>query len=392
MAEIDLIKIKEIGLRLAQSVTLYKERDFLNQLHLNKEPRIKVLVGFRGLGKTTALLQRIGEKGIYFSLDHPYILEHSLYNVGKMLLMAGHTTLLIDEVHHYKDWKQDSKALYDEFPHVSFVLSGSAPLAFEPERRYQIISVNPLSFQEFMKIQGKEVAASQEVWRQIDVTLPFIAAQNDIYEYFQHYMSGGGFPMYLTYHSKTLDAIYNSIRKSIREDAPFFAKVSGEEIMFLEKILITLATSSPGELSIHSLSGNLGMKKHQAYSLISLLEKMKIVRLIRPYGKGPKAVRGDPKLLFFHPNLRSVICATLQVTPDKGALREELAVFSLLGRGWVVNTIKGQKKTPDYIISQAKEKIVIEIGGSSKKRVQLQEFPGNSLLLDERQLMVLAMF
>jgi len=392
MPEIDLIKIKEIGLRLVQSVVPWNRRDFVPEVIIGKEPRIKVLVGFRGLGKTTALLQLVDEKSIYFSMDHPYCMGYSLYELGKAFVNAGYTSLLIDEVHHYPEWKRDSKALYDEFSKISLVLSGSAPLAFEPERRYHIIPVNPLSLREFIKIQNKTITDQSEAWRTIDTTLSFLAAHSQLQEYFQHYWQGGGFPIYLSYKEKTLEAVYNGIRKSIREDAPFFAKVGGEDVMLMERFLLTIATSSLGEMSINSLSNNLGMKKQKGYELIWLLEKMKILRLVRPYGRGPKAVRGDSKLLFYHPNIRSAVCATLQVSPDKGALREELAVFSLMGRGWSVYTIKGKKKSPDYMICKGSEKIIVEVGGSSKTRRQLSGFSEQTMLLDERQLLILSLW
>ncbi len=391
--EIDIIRINEIGLRLAKTTQTLKRRHFINNIELGKEPRIKVLVGFRGLGKTTALLQLLQEdKKIYFSFDHPYVLSHSFYELGKACIKAGYKTLLVDEVHHYKSWKLDSKALYDEFPEANLVLSGSAPLAFEPERRYEIITVDPMSLKEFLDIQEVKCEDPQEAWKSSEKTVHFLAANSDLYEWYGQYIQGGGFPIYLTYKEKTLTAIFNGIQKSIREDAPFFSRVSGEDIVVMEKLLLSLATSSLGEFSINHLAQQLGMKKYKGYELISLLQKMKILRLVRPWGRGPKLVRGDPKLMFYHPNLRWALCKAMDAKPDIGATREELAVFSLARKGWQVNTLKGMKKNPDYIIQKGDEKLIIEVGGASKTRRQLEGFAAEkTIILDERQLIVLAM-
>lgn len=393
MAETDLIKVKEIGLRLSHTVEELRKRDFLRKLKLGSEPRIKVLVGFRGLGKTTALLQLMHNEGrIYFSLDHPYIIGKGLYELGKSFIKAGYSSLLVDEVHHYKNWKQESKALYDEFPKIEIILSGSAPLAFEPERRYDITPVEQMSLKEMIEIQGQKVDNPGEAWKYLEESLSFLAIHDWVYEYFQHYWQGGGFPIYLAYKEKTLMAIYNSIRKSIWEDAPFFSRLKGEELIVMEKLLISLATSSLGEFSINNLAKQLEIKKHRGYELISLLEKMKILRLVRPYGKGPKAVRGEPKLMFYHPNLRSAVCKALDVVPDKGALREELAVFSLSARGWLVSTIKGKKRSPDYFVKKGEEEIIVEVGGAGKKTRQLKGFKQKTMVLDERQLIALSLF
>ncbi len=392
MPEPDLTKIKEVSLSLAKNAEKFLPRYFLKKIALGREPRIKVLVGFRGVGKTTALLQCLKENGIYLSFDHPYIIGNSLYELGSLLVKNGYQNLFMDEVHYYPSWKEESKALYDEFPQLNLLLSGSAPLAFEPERRYELIAVDPLSLKEFLYLQGREISSPPEAWQNLDASLKVLAENQDLYEAFQRYLRGGAFPIYFTYQEKTLSSLYYSIRKSLREDAPFFAKISGEEILAMEKLLLSLATSPPGEFSIYNLSQRLGLKKHTGYMLVSLLEKMKVLRLVRPYGRGPKIVRGEPKLLFYHPNLRSAVCEVYGYKAEVGALREELAVFALSHRGWKVHTLKGLKKNPDFFLTRGKEKVILEVGGSAKTAKQLAGFREKTILLEERQLIVSALF
>ncbi|MDO8554842.1 MAG: AAA family ATPase [Candidatus Micrarchaeota archaeon] len=393
MAELEIIKIKEISFTLAKSVESLSYRSFFSLVKLG-EPRIKVLRGFRGVGKTTVLLQLMSklQNAIYLSMDHPYIEGFNIYQLGKELIKNGYKTLLIDEIHYYKNWEKDTKALYDEFPEVNLILSGSVPLAFEPERRYEIIDADPMSFAEFAKLKGQSFGYVYEGWKTIDECLKIIASNSWIYEYFNNYLNdGGAFPISFSYKEKTLSSLYSSIRKSIREDAPFFSNVDGEDVRAMEKLLMLLATSTLGEFSINSIAKTLEITKYKGYSLVSLLEDMKILRMVRPYGRGPKLVRGDPKLMFYHPNLRSAVCHVLGITPNIGALREELAVFSFIGRGWNVYTIKGRKKNPDYLIEKGKERFVIEVGGENKGKSQLEGFK-ESLVITEKQLIILSLF
>jgi uncharacterized protein len=392
MDTIDLVGLKESALRLKKSVEGFKYRDFISKIEITTEPRIKVLRGFRGVGKTTALLQIMDEKMIYFSMDNPHVGIHSLYEIGKAFIREGSKVLLIDEIHHYKKWKEETKALYDEFPRCSIVVSGSAPLAFEPERRYEIIDVNQLSISEFAKLsKGYEVKTS-DAWKNLDHSVAFLAGNEWAYEVYSEYLNGGAFPTFLTYKAKTLDSIYYSIQKSIREDAVFLPNVDGELIYQMHRVLVLLASSSLGEFSINSFSNTLGISKNKAYHMINLLESMKILKTIKPYGGGAKLVRGDPKLMFNHPILRIAICKLLAAKPDSGAIREEMAVFSLCSRGWKVSTIKGMKKSPDYIIEKGKEKIIIEIGSASKKNSQLKEFSEKTLKIEDRQLIMMGLF
>ena len=292
MESIDTANLKEISQKLMASKAGLPRRYLLDDISVGKEPRIKVLRGFRGVGKTTALLQLGGEKAIYVSMDNPHARPHSLYSLGKRLIQAGFSTLLADEVHTCMGWKADAKALYDEFSSLNLVLSASAPLAFEPERRFDIIDAGPLSLREFAHLQG-DSRGPCDGWHDEDGAIRFLANFPKAYEYHGHYMSGGGFPTYLTHGGKTLGSIYHSMLKSIREDSVFFAKISGDDIVAMEKILLLLASAPLGEFSANSLGSNIGVSRNKIYEIVSLMEGMKILRYVRPYGSGSKLVRGS---------------------------------------------------------------------------------------------------
>ncbi len=391
MDSINITRIKEVSRELAGRVQGLPKRYFLSKVEVGKEPRIKVLRGFRGLGKTTALLQLMNENAIYLSMDHALVKEHSLYDVGDALIKTGFKTLLIDEIQHYADWKRHTKSLYDSFPGVAIVLSGSAPLAFEPERRYEIIEVEPLSLNEFATLNGEEVEKTDS-WKDIDSAINFVVKHKELHGNYAKYLNGGAFPLFFSHGEKTLKTVYNSIEKSIREDAIFFGKVDAESIVAMEKLVLFLASASLGEFSVNSLSNTLGITKYKVYEIVKLLEGMRILRLVRPFGKGAKLIRGEPKLMFYHPVMRSAVCNELLIEPDKGAIREELGVFCLASRGWKVSTIKGMKRIPDYIVEKGNERMVVEIGGPSKKRTQLREFNEKTLVITDLQLMALACF
>ncbi len=391
MDSINITRIKEVSRELAERVRELPRRYFLNKVEVGKEPRIKVLRGFRGLGKTTALLQLMNENAMYISMDHALVKEYPLYDTGETLIRSGFKTLLIDEIQHYPNWKQHTKSLYDSFPDVTIILSGSAPLAFEPERRYEIIEVEPLSLSEFASLNGESIEKT-DAWQDIDSAINFAVKHKELHSYYAKYLDGGAFPLFFSHGEKTLKTVYSSIEKSIKEDAIFFGKVDAESIVAMEKLLLFLASASLGEVNMNSLSNTLDITKYKVYEIVKLLEGMRILRLVRPYGKGAKLVRGDPKLIFYHPVMRSAVCNELRIEPDKGAIREELAVFCFASREWNVNTIKGMKRQPDYVIEKGSERIIVEIGGPSKKRTQLKEFSEKTIVITDQQLMALACF
>jgi len=390
----DINQLRIISLSLLNSVEKYRRRYVVERLlkSLKSQPRIKLLRGFRGVGKTTALLHAFGavkESALYFSADHPIVKSSGIYNTGKEAIKNGFNILFIDEVHTYPEWRPEIKALHDEFPSLVIVASGSAPLALVPERREELICLHEMGIDEYAFLKNGKIESANEEWADKELAMKFIAEHQEIANLFNSYYKTGGFPLSLDMEEdKALDAIYNSVRKSIREDAVFFLKMSKEKVFAMENLLNFLATSAPGELSITSLSSTLHISKTVVYEIIDALSAMEIIRIIRPYAGGAALVRGEPKLLFFHPNLRFSICRQLGKPTDIGSVREELAVFGLSERGWNEYTIKGEKKSPDYIIEKGKERLIVEIGGEKKTRIQLKGFE-KGITINEYQLIPL---
>ena len=82
----------------------------------NTDDRLTGLIGARGVGKTTLLLQYIKQNfpnlrdTFYISADHIYFQRVTLYEfVENLYLTQGVTTFFIDEIHKYINWNQEIK-------------------------------------------------------------------------------------------------------------------------------------------------------------------------------------------------------------------------------------------------------------------------------------------
>ncbi len=379
--------LEEISVRMIANVRDLTPRFTFDSIANILDNRLILIKGFRGVGKTTLMLHLANKfDGLYFSVDHPYVVDKGIYDLTKSFINRGYNLIFIDEIHKFPNWRQHVKSLYEEYPSLHLILSGSPPLAFTPDRRHTLIDLNFLTFREFLYLQHKSYPASYDEWKDRKRSLSYLG-RFDLSN-FDDYVYYGGLPIYFSSRA-VLEKIYNSIRKSIWEDSLTFSSVKLGDIQAMEQILFSLATSYIGELSINSLSKNLGITKYKAYHLINLLQEMQIVRLILPYGKGYKRIRGSPKMIFSHPSIRTAICNALNEKPDIGAIREELSVFSFIARGYNVFTVKGKRKNPDYIIVKNKKHFIVEIGGDNKTKSQ---FEGkNGIIITPPQLKVLAM-
>ena len=99
------------------------------------------------------------EKALYVSLDNLWFSDHSLRDVAEYHYLHGGTHLMIDEVHYYKDWLQLIKNLYDDFPELNLIYTGSSLLKLETgsadlSRRQRIYVLQEMSFREYLEFEG----------------------------------------------------------------------------------------------------------------------------------------------------------------------------------------------------------------------------------------------
>ena len=94
------------------SVFLFDKIDF--------HERLIGILGARGVGKTTILLQYLHKifsekKTFYLIADHPLVVELGLFNIADEFQKKGGEVLIIDEIHKIKNFETDLKLIYDSF-------------------------------------------------------------------------------------------------------------------------------------------------------------------------------------------------------------------------------------------------------------------------------------
>ncbi len=99
--------------------------------------RMSIIVGQRGVGKTTTLIQlllkkvqgdRFDPRILYVQADHFVLGSTSLYEIAEQFQMLGGKWLAIDEIHKYSDWSKELKSIFDTFTDLELFISGSSAL------------------------------------------------------------------------------------------------------------------------------------------------------------------------------------------------------------------------------------------------------------------------
>jgi len=90
--------------------------DFVRYLHdtILWDSRLIAILGARGVGKTTLLLQHIKlydnvDDTLFVTADDLYFATHTLYDLALEFYQNGGKKLYIDEIHKYNGWSTEIK-------------------------------------------------------------------------------------------------------------------------------------------------------------------------------------------------------------------------------------------------------------------------------------------
>ena len=124
------------------------------------DSRMFGIVGPRGIGKSTMILQYIKEKRtekrmFYVTADHLYFTSHTLVDLVDEFAKEGGEQIFIDEIHKYANWSRELKQIYDSHPDIKVGFTGSSVLDIykgyaDLSRRAPIFMMQGLSFREYL--------------------------------------------------------------------------------------------------------------------------------------------------------------------------------------------------------------------------------------------------
>lgn len=323
-------------------------------------PKALLLTGARGCGKSTFLLYHSqGKHLLYISADNPKIMGEPLYDLVSDILMLGYEGVIIDEVHYAANWSIHLKALYDDFPGKTFWVSDSSSLVLRAgegdlSRRYVPMQMPLMSFREFLYI---ETGSKYPKYHLGDIALP-TQPDTRLLSLFRKYRSYGTRPFY---QDGDFEARYMAVLdKVLNNDIPFFLpSITDNNLRAIRAIVGTLSNSSIPRIQVTSLCADWGVGAEKLYQLLFVMESVELLRIVR-IQNDTKARSVGAKMLFADP------CAYMVLDADQGTEREAYIVNCFVQAGYSANAIRDEKKG-DYVMTQGKSSITIEVGGKSKK-------------------------
>lgn len=353
---------------------------------INWSARLVIITGARGVGKTTLMLQYIKEKlpisgeTLYVRADDLYFDRHSIVELAEEFAAHNGKYLFIDEIHKYPNWSREIKNIYDQFPELKVVITGSSTIEItkgegDLSRRALFYHLQGLSFREYLEFEKELTFPSLTIE---EITNNPIELSMDITSnirpltYFEEYMKTGYFPFYKEDREEYYKRINQIVNTTLYMDIPATLSIHYEAVINMKKLLGLITEMVPFKPNITKLSRQVGLSRESLVKYLQYLDKADLITLLYSSKKGVSHLNKPEKIYL---NNTNTIYALNPSLPDTGNMRETFFLNQVQSKWLVRYPEKG-----DFLV---KDKLLFEIGGKNKSNQQIADYKDAWIAADE---------
>ena len=374
---------KDQLLRLTSMNTV---REAMNTI--NWDAQLICLRGARGVGKTTLMLQYIkshyrpmSNEVLYVSLDAVYFSTHTLIDLADRFYKNGGKHLFVDEVHKYNSWSREIKEIYDTYPDMRVVISGSSLLNIlggdaDLSRRCIPYELHGLSFREhlqfFHNIQVRPRSLQDILERPEEICSEVLDKCHPL-PLFKDYLQHGYFPFYLKSKENYATLIEQVVNYVIETELPQCYGVDMAMVRKIKALMSIVSSSIPYEVDATKLSGVIGVHRTTVVNYLYMLDKAKLINMLFAEAKTIKKLQKPDKIYIENPNM---LYALAEGNVEIGTARETFCINQLR----VHHNVEYSKKQGDFRVDG---KYTFEIGGQSKGFGQVAGVSDSYVLADD---------
>ncbi len=344
--------------------------------------------GQKGVGKTTMMLQYIKQhyhpndlSVLYCSLDGSYFANHSLLDFVDQFYKNGGKHLFLDEVHKYPNWAKEVKEIYDSYPMVRVVLSGSSLLDMtvgdaDLSRRCINHDVQGLSFREFLQFYKGINLPAQSLQNLLGDPVPLCKKINEQcrpLQFFHEYLKFGYYPYYIKNRIDYYSAIEQVTYQIVDDELPRICGVEVTNTRKIKALLGILASAEPFEVDIKKMASLASLKRETIIAYLNYMQRAKLINLLYCDSKNVKKLQKPDKIYIENSNLLHTLASEIIKV---GTIRETFAVNQLTHS----HLVEYKKQNGDFFVDG---KYTFEIGGQSKNFAQIANVDNSYILADD---------
>lgn len=360
--------------------------------------RLSMLMGQRGIGKTTTLIQyllsqvnndRFSPDILYIQADHFLMGDTSLYEIAEKFNALGGKLIAFDEIHKYFNWSRELKSIYDTFPNLKIIASGSSALEIHKgthdlSRRAIVYKMVGLSFREYLELNYDltipcftlpEILKNHERIA-ADILSIVTKSNKKILSHFLDYLSHGYYPFFQeinnveTYYLVVEQNLHTIIESDL---VAIYPSLTGNSVKKIKQLLSFISRSVPFIPNWQKLKSIVEIGDDR--TLKTYLKYLEDAGLIQTISKATQKIQKIEAPEKIYLNNTNQIHALSFDQHNTGNIRETFFLNMLSMQHDVTLPIQG-----DFLIDSC---YLFEIGGKKKGFAQIKQTENAYLACDD---------
>jgi hypothetical protein len=320
------------------------------------------------------------EKSLYVSLDSIGFNNRNLVDLADQFVKKGGKYLFLDEVHKYTNWAQELKNIYDDYPELKVVFTGSSLLEIlnaraDLSRRAIVYHMQGLSFREYLSLetgQHFERVSLKQILEGHLAASTLINATIKPFQYFENYLKNGYYPFYKEqpeFYTQRLEEIVNMM---LEIELPLLRGVDLGYIHKVKQLLAIISESVPFIPNVSNLSDKMGINRATLMNYLHYLAEIGLTINLYKEAKGNSKLQKPSKIYLENTNLMYVL------SPSKANLGNVRETF--FANQLKYNHHLRYHGTADFLVDDT---YFFEIGGKDKSGKQIKSLENAYIVSDD---------
>ncbi len=281
---------------------------------INWDDQLICIKGFRGVGKTTFLLdyikQNFGDSSevLYINLNNFYFTKRKISSFADEFAKRGGKVLILDQIQKYPEWSEDLRKCVDEIPELKIIFTSSPVLRIaednpDLEGIAKIYHLEGLSFREYLNYQADEnfktYTFKEILENHIEISKEIVSKVRPL-AYFDDYLKHGYFPYYMDDRNFYTNKLLKNTNLALEIDVPYINQIEFKYLTKLRKLLHIIASETPFTPNVSKLANSVETSRATIMNYLKYLKNARLINLLYSKGSCDDDQMKKPDLVYMH--------------------------------------------------------------------------------------------
>ncbi|MFA5587388.1 MAG: ATP-binding protein [Bacteroidales bacterium] len=285
-------------------------RELLNTI--NWSDRLICIKGFRGVGKTTFLLDYLKQRFqddntvLYVNLNDFYFTRRTIISFADEFVKKGGKVLLLDQIQKYPHWAKEIRQCHDKLRGLKIIFTSSPVMRIVEEHPVlsgiiKIKYLEGLSFREYLNHATDKnfpVYSLSDIINNHEEISRNIVSKVRPLAYFGEYLKNGFYPYFIDNLNFYTNELLKHVNLALEIDIPYINQIELKYLSKLRKLLHIIALETPLSPNVSKLATDIEASRATVMNYLRYLKNAKLIHLL--YSNNDENDLKKPDKIYMH--------------------------------------------------------------------------------------------